>query len=112
MAPSPAPVQEVVIILEPHHASPERDQLITIPQSFGGDYPRLASVGRDKPKTLDTAEDRALFETLKQHAIVSSYDVQTHGIKGNNKYKWRLTASLARKNIAFFQEPMIASWHG
>lgn len=79
--------QHVVILLEPHLASLERDLLLSILQALSGDYPKLTSVGRDRPKIPNTAADRALLERLKQHGIVNSYDEQASPIKVNKKHK-------------------------
>lgn len=79
--------QHVVILLEPHLASLAPNQLFQILQSLGGDYPKLTTLGRDKPKIPNTSADRALLERLKQHGIVNSYDDHASPIKVNKKHK-------------------------
>ncbi|WP_423464343.1 hypothetical protein ACO229_07230 [Promicromonospora sp. MS192] len=77
----------IVPLLEPHLASLGRDQLFTILQALSGDYPKLAEVGRDKPRIPNTHADRALLEHLKLEGIVGKYDDLQSPIKVNKKYK-------------------------
>lgn len=87
MALGGVPAQYVVILLQPHLTSLGRDQLFTILQSLGENYSRLTSVGRDKPKIPDTAENRALLDALKPHGIVSTYKPEGSHLRVNKKHK-------------------------
>lgn len=87
MAQGGVPAQSVIVLLEPHLDEVSTDRLFTILQSLGGDYPKLTSVGRNKPKIANTLADRALLERLKRDGIVNSYDSTMSPIKVNKKYK-------------------------
>jgi hypothetical protein len=79
--------QDVVSLLNPHLAAIGREELIGILESLGGDYAKLTSVGRDKPKITNTSANRALLECLKGHGIVNSYSENESVIKVNKKHK-------------------------
>jgi hypothetical protein len=79
--------QDVVSLLNPHLAAIGREELIGILESLGGDYAKLTSVGRDKPKITNTSANRALLECLKGHGIVNTYKENKSVIKVNKKYK-------------------------
>ncbi|WP_312245145.1 YobI family P-loop NTPase [Stutzerimonas nitrititolerans] len=78
---------QIMLLLKPHLVSISRDQLFTILQALGGDYPQLTEVGYDKPRIPNTAADRALLERLKRDGIVGKYDEHESPIKVNKRYK-------------------------
>jgi len=77
----------VMALLEPHFPSLEREDLFTILDSMGGDYPKLTSVGRLKVEIPNTAADRSLLDILKTHGIVKSYVPKGAKIKVNRRRK-------------------------
>lgn len=79
--------RNIVILLEPHLKSLAKELLIGLLKKLDGDYPRLAFVGRDQPKIPCTNENLALLDKLKQHGIVSSYEIDTDIIKVNKRHK-------------------------
>jgi len=87
MAAGGVTAQQIVLLLKPHLASISRQQLITVLMALDGDYPKLTTVGRDKPRIPNTSPDRALLERLKQEGIVSKFDEHESPIKVNKKYK-------------------------
>lgn len=87
MAQGSVSAQQIVMLLKPHLASINRDQLFTILRALDGDYPKLSEVGRDKPRIPNTPFDRALLERLKRDGIVSRFDEHKSPIKVHKKYK-------------------------
>ncbi|UCJ19021.1 DNA-binding protein [Pseudomonas sp. MM211] len=87
MAQGGVTAQQIVLLLEPHLASISRQQLFTVLMALDGDYPKLTTVGRDKPHIPNTSADRALLERLKRDGIVSKFDEHESPIKVNKKYK-------------------------
>ncbi|MFF2032197.1 DNA-binding protein [Arthrobacter sp. NPDC058192] len=87
MALGSVPAQYIVLLLEPHLVSIARERLFMILQSLGGDYPKLTSVGHDKPRIPNTAADRVLLDCMKLHGTVNSYDSHASPIKVNKKHK-------------------------
>ncbi|WP_148239325.1 DNA-binding protein [Ruania zhangjianzhongii] len=89
MAQGGVPAQQVVMLLETHLATIAKDRLVTILQSLGGDYPKLTSVGYDKPRISNTMADRAILDRLERDGIVSRYDPSASPIKVNKRRKVR-----------------------
>lgn len=87
MAQGGVPAQCVVVLLETHLATIATALLFSILQSLSGNYPKLTSVGYDKPRIPNTSADRALLDRLKQDGIVNSYDSSVSPIKVNKKLK-------------------------
>jgi len=87
MAAGGVTAQQIVPLLEPHLTSIRRNQLFTVLTALDGDYPKLTTVGYDKPRVPNTRADRALLERLKRDGIVGKYDEQESPIKVNKKYK-------------------------
>lgn len=87
LASNDVPAQDVIILLEPHLGTLSSDRLFAILNSLGGDYPKLTSVGWNKPKIPDTPANRALLEALKRHSIVNTYKPKGNLIKVNKKRK-------------------------
>ncbi len=79
--------QQIILLLKPHLDVISRDQLFTILQLLGGDYPKLTEVGRSRLHVPDTLADRELLERLQRERTVSSYDVSKGVIEVNRKRK-------------------------
>ncbi|PRB09577.1 DNA-binding protein [Microbacterium sp. MYb62] len=87
MAQGGVPAQSVVVLLGAHLATIATAELFSILQSLSGYYPKLTSVGYDKPRIPNTSADRALLDRLKRDGIVNSYDPAVSPIKVNKKLK-------------------------
>lgn len=87
MAQEDVGAQEVILLLEPHLPSINRDDLFTTLKALDGDYPKLTEVGRTILRVPNTLADRALLERLKQEDIVSTYDEHESQIRVNRKRK-------------------------
>lgn len=79
--------QQIVLLIEPHLGAISPDQLLAVLQVLGGDYPKLAAAGYDKPRIPNTPADLALLERLVRDGIVSSYGERNASIKVNKKHK-------------------------
>lgn len=91
MAQENVSAQQILLLLKPHLDVVSRDQLFTILQALGGDYPALTEVGRKKVRVPNTLADHALLERLKRERTVSSYDDSKEMIEVNRKHKWGWT---------------------
>ncbi|AVZ32962.1 DNA-binding protein [Pseudomonas aeruginosa] len=87
MAEQNVSVQQIILLLKPHLDVISRDQLFTILQLLGGDYPKLTEVGRSRLHVPDTLADRELLKRLQRERTVSSYDVSKGMIEVNRKRK-------------------------
>lgn len=87
MAHGDVPAQQVILLLERHLDTINRDQLFTILQALDGDYPELTEVGYGKFLVSNTLADRALLERLKRESIVSKYDERGTVIEVHRKRK-------------------------
>lgn len=81
LASSGVPSKDVIVLLEPHLQVLSSEQLFGILRSLGGDYPKLTSVGTDRPTVPNTPANRALLEVLKRHGIVSKYTPDAERIR-------------------------------
>ncbi|RKQ95743.1 hypothetical protein C7446_3258, partial [Kushneria sinocarnis] len=77
----------VIVLLEPHLPSLEREELFAILDSMGGDYSKLTTVGQHKVEIPDTTADRSLLDILKTHGIVKTYLVKGLKLKVNRRRK-------------------------
>ncbi|WP_241494994.1 DNA-binding protein [Pseudomonas mediterranea] len=87
MAQENVSAQQILLLLKPHLGAIGRDQLFTILQALGGDYPKLTEVGRSRLRVPDTLADRDLLERLQREKTVSSYDVNKGMIEVNRRRK-------------------------
>ena len=87
MAQQNVSAQQIILLLKPHLDVISRDQLFTILQLLGGDYPKLTEVGRSRLHVPDTLADRELLKRLQRERTVSSYDVSKGVIEVNRKRK-------------------------
>ena len=87
MAANGAASKNVVALLQPHLSTIANDRLFAILLALGGDFARLRSVGRDKPKIRKTSGVVELLEHLKTLMIVKTFDPDDDPIKVNKRYK-------------------------
>src|SRR5699024_3658267 len=87
MAQGGVPAQDVVVLLEAHLTEISTGRMFSVLQSFVEEYPKLTSVGYDKPKVPNTAADRALLDRMKRDVIVSKYESTASPIKVYKKLK-------------------------
>lgn len=78
--------KNIITLLKPHLDELSSELLCSILNSLEGSYPKLTSVGRDKPKIPNTLADQTLLEALKNHNIVSTYKAEGNMIKVNKKH--------------------------
>ncbi|SFU14343.1 DNA-binding protein [Pseudomonas marincola] len=87
MAQENVSAEQIILLLMPHLDVISRDQLFTILQFLGSDYPKLTEVGRSKLHVPDTLADRELLKRLQREKTVSSYDASKGVIEVNRKRK-------------------------
>lgn len=87
MAANSAASKSVIALLQPHLSTIANDRLFAILLALGGDFARLRSVGRDKPKIRKTSGVVELLEHLKTLMIVKTFDTDDDPIKVNKRYK-------------------------
>lgn len=86
MATYGVPAELVLSLITPHIDEIELQRLLSILNSLGGDYPKLTSPGRDRPRIPNTASNRALLERLKREGIVSTYVHEPPNIRVNKRH--------------------------
>ena len=79
--------KDVIALLQAHLSTIANNRLFAILLAIGGDFARLRSVGRDKPKIRKTSGAVELLERLKTLMIVKTFDPDEDPIKVNKRYK-------------------------
>ncbi|WP_417665573.1 P-loop NTPase fold protein [Pseudidiomarina sp.] len=83
------PTHLIISLLARSLPSLEKDQVLRVLNKLGGNYPKITSAGREKPRVPNTSAMRSILDKLKEYGVVSRYDEELKFIKVFKHYQPR-----------------------